>query len=202
VNSIDEKLQNFTKTVMMEAAEKRVEIINKAQQEKEKKIEKSEIQALEKAYDEIQKVVRKAIKEKNEKISRTLIGSKKTLFIKRQEVIDEIFHELINEIENIKNEDRYFDFLLKKVFEGISQAGEGYIEIFVDSSDEKSISQIHEKIKEKYDTDIKILVDDEKIIGGCKVLNKDKNILIDNSLKSSINEEREKFLKNSGLIIN
>lgn len=193
---VETKLQNFTYTVMKEAAEKRKEILKEAEEKKKELLEKKEIDLLKEAYEKIQRVVRKSDKEKNENISRAIFESKRELFLKRQQIIDDIFNEVRQRIFEIKDQDMYVKYLVDGIKEGINKVGQGNIIVEIDKSDEDKINKIKGDINK--DLDIQVV---NNLIGGSKVINTDKKIMIDLSIEKKLEMERERFLKESGLII-
>lgn len=201
MNYVEEKLENFTRTVMMEATEKRKKILQQAEEYKERVLEKKELEFLEQAYETIQKEIRKVQKEKHEMISRAIIERKRALFQKREEIVEEVFDNLARKINAFQQTDEYKQYLLKSIEEGMMTVGEGEIIVYLNHSDIHFADTFKEKLGKKFGKSITIKEEQYDMIGGCRVLNKTKNILVDLSFKSKIQHQKDQFLKTSGLVI-
>ncbi len=201
MNNVDDKLEKFTRTVMMEVTQKRAEILKKAEQDKSKAYEQKELDFLETAYECIQMEIRNARKEKHEEISRAVMERKRILFQKRSEIIEEVFSDLENEIVAFIKSQDYEAFLLDRVKKGCTTVGIGEILVYLNAPDMKLAKHIKEKIAKELDITIHVEEEVQDIMGGCKVLNKTKNIIVDYSILSNIEQQREEFLKISGLVI-
>ena len=197
----EEKLQSFTKTVMMEATQQREKILKEAQAHKKEILEQKELEFLEHSYETIQKEIRKVLKEKNEMISWTVIESKKRLFQKREEIVDEIFSNILKQIEAFKQTARYEAFLFHNLRADIRAAGEGEIWVYVNKTDMALADKLKQRLEQEEGISIAVLPEEYDMIGGCKVMNKTKNLIIDDSLQNRIQKQREQFLKTSGLVI-
>ncbi|WHH61221.1 V-type ATP synthase subunit E [Petroclostridium sp. X23] len=197
LNFVDDKLDNFSSIVMKEAAEKRLQILNQVKEERDGILEQRELDCLEDAYVKIQKEIRKTDKEKNEMISRAVMESKKALLQKREEIIEEIFNNIMKRIQSFLETPDYYTFLMQNILQGRQQVGQGEIIIYINKSDVSLI----DKIKQQLSEPLEIQVDQEDIIGGCKVFNKTKGTLIDDSLAAKIAQQKECFLEISGLVI-
>ncbi|WP_198543808.1 V-type ATP synthase subunit E [Petroclostridium xylanilyticum] len=194
---MDDKLDNFARIVMREAAEKRVQIIESIRENRLKVLEQKELEFLEQAYLTIQKEIRRIHKEKNEMISRASMESKKMLLQKREEIIDEIFSNIHQKVIEFIRTPGYLTFLSDSIKEGCKITGDGEIVVYINRTDVHLI----DRIKENLGFNMEIQVEQTDIIGGCKIFNKTKNILVDNSLAAKIQQQREQFLEISGLVI-
>ncbi|MBZ4645711.1 MAG: V/A-type H+/Na+-transporting ATPase subunit [Clostridiales bacterium] len=197
MSTVDDKLDNFARIVMREAAEKRVQIIESIRENRLKVLEQKELEFLEQAYLTIQKEIRRINKEKNEMISRASMESKKMLLQKREEIIDEIFSNIHQKVIEFIRTPGYLTFLSDSIKEGCKITGDGEIVVYINRTDVHLI----DRIKENLGFNMEIQVEQTDIIGGCKIFNKTKNILVDNSLAAKIQQQREQFLEISGLVI-
>ncbi len=198
---VDDKLDSFARTVMKEAMDKRAQILERAIEGKKAIFEQSEIEALKKAYEAIQKEVRKVQKEKNEMISKAIIEGKKAFLSQREKIVDQVFSEVITKIKEFVVSNDYKGFLLGKAQEGISTVGDGEIIVIISSKDIQYKNDIVNEAKKKFSIDVKIEEDTVDNIGGCKVWNKTKSIIADFTINTSLQKEREEFLKISGLAL-
>ncbi len=201
MNNVDDKLEKFTRTVMMEVTQKRTEILKKAELDKNRAVEQKELDFLEVAYECIQREIRNARKDKHEQISRAVMERKRILFQKRSEIIEEVFSDLEKEIVAFIKSKDYEAFLLDRVKEGCATVGTGEIIVYLNATDMKMTKHIKDKLAKDLEITIQIEEEVQDMIGGCKVLNKTKNMVIDFSMLNSIEKQREEFLKISGLVI-
>jgi len=203
VEKWEEKLEQFTATVMREAAEKRKKIYEQIENERKQLLEQNELEVLEQAYIQIQNSIRDILKEKNEKISKVLLDNKRRLLQKREQIVEEVFQSITDKVKNFVQSPDYYDFLINNIIEGCNTVGSGDLVIYINKSDLPLKEKIAEQIRLKLGND-NFSIEEEKhdMIGGAKIFNKTKNLFINNSLSEKIQYEKEHFLETSGLIIN
>ena len=192
-NLIEKKLKIFEEAVMSEAKEKRSAIDEKYAQKKAEAIQKKENEVLEEAYNNIQKQKATLSRVKNETIAKALADSKRELILEREKIIASVFAGLYQRIDAYRSSEEYKTYLLHLVQKGIEEIGEGEVVVFLDEKDKDLLEYI------QLQTKVKVEVDSMAIVGGCRILNNTKHIIIDHSLAEKISEEKEKFLQESGL---
>ena len=201
---IEEKLEHFTATVMKQAVEKRNRLLRQIKKQNEEILKKSELEFLEQAYNQIQDSIRLIEKEKKEVLSRALSDNKKKLLQKREEIIEGVFKDVTEKVKEFVKSPQYEQYLISNAIEACTsiRSDEDELIIYINEADLPYKEKITEQIQSKlYLSRFTIETEKEDMIGGVKVLNKTKNLFVDNSLMAKIKNAREHFLETSGLVI-
>lgn len=192
---IDKKIGIFQKEVLKEAEEKRLFIIHELEESKKKAISQRELNALEKAYKNIQREKSLINRANNESVSKAVAEGRKRLLSAREGIAEAVFAEIVKKLEAYKKTPEYEGFLLELVKSAVADAGEGELTVLLDESD-RQLSTLVEK-----QTGLAVQTDTNNIYGGCRVLNSTKGFFVDRSIGSRIKEERENFLDTAKLSI-
>lgn len=198
MDNFNEKLNAFTALVLKDAEEKRKKLIDQTENEYSKQMEQKENDFLEDAYEDIQKRIRTIRRKANARVIQSEFNAKKSLIKRREEIIEEIFNSVTNEILKFKSEPTYKSWLTDKIDKAIKEVGVGTKEIFALPED---LPFINETIKTYNDNISASSINDTSFIGGIRIINSDKKIAVDYSLKELISAERERFLKSDEFVI-
>lgn len=194
--NVEENLQKLSQTVLEQAKNKRKLLDDELEKKKQESIHQKEIEFLSKAYKKIQSSITRTNTETNEKVAKTQIECKGQLISRREEIISEVFDMVCDKISEFVSSDGYYVWLRETAKKTVTEAGKGKIVLLINKSDEKWKKQLE---KDLVVSDINILQED--IIGGTKALNTDKGMVVDNSLKFFFDQQRNGFLRVSGLSI-
>ena len=82
----------------------------------------------------------------------------------------------------------YIDFLVKCIRQAVKYAGEDPVVIYINPSDEKKRSDLEDA------TRVRLTISAEDFIGGVRAVIRSRNILIDNSFKTQLRNEYDKFM--------
>lgn len=130
-------------------------------------------------------------------ISESHIERTKKLIEKRDEYVKDIFDQARDELKAFVKSDEYFPFVEAK----IQRVAENF-------KDSKSIMYVsHDDFKNKdafvkaFGTDIEVQASDDIQIGGFILENKASSLVVDETLDFALNNQKDWFNKNSGLII-
>ncbi len=130
-------------------------------------------------------------------ISESHIERTKKLIEKRDEYVKNIFDQARDELRAFVKSDEYFPFVEAK----IQRVAENF-------KDSKSIMYVsHDDFKNKdafvkaFGTDIEVQASDDIQIGGFILENKASSLVVDETLDFALNNQKDWFNKNSGLII-
>lgn len=130
-------------------------------------------------------------------ISESHIERTKKLIEKRDEYVKNIFDQARDELKAFVKSDEYFPFVEAK----IKKVAENF-------KDSKSIMYVsHDDFKNKdafvkaFGTDIEVQASDDIQIGGFILENKASSLVVDETLDFALNNQKDWFNKNSGLII-
>lgn len=130
-------------------------------------------------------------------ISESHIERTKKLIEKRDEYVKNIFDQARDELKAFVKSDEYLPFVEAK----IQRVAENF-------KDSKSIMYVsHDDFKNKdtfvkaFGTDIEVQASDDIQIGGFILENKVSSLVVDETLDFALNNQKDWFNKNSGLII-
>jgi len=209
MSSIEAKLKIFEESVMQDAVEIRNKIIAEADQkisvsiDENRKIYEKEVEMFHK------KSIEEVVKDSNTIISKVKSEGRSLIMKKRNSIVESVFNELADRMLKFAKTDEYNEFFTLKLEEALhvimnernnvsSVAG---IDILLSKDDYESKINVTRKIASEIliDTQFKIDIDSESIIGGCRVYSRSKGIMIDNSIQLVIKNEKDQFLQWSGL---
>ncbi len=199
--SLDEKINNFSAAVLAEANKKRAAIEAENEEIKNKKTDKAQNEFLNDAFCKIQDSIVEIRKLDNDRVLQAQVNARRELFVKRDEIIKEVFDKISEKVCEFMKTDDYEKWLEKKITQTVSSLGNGDKTIFVLDVDLKTAERIVESL-DKNSGEINVMASNEEdFTGGVSVINNTRNILIDNSFKELINSRKSEFLQKSGLTI-
>jgi len=123
-------------------------------------------------------------REHNRRVSKAGLDAKRTLTTTRMEIEDKLFHTVDTMIESFKHRSAYFDSLLRLVDEAKRQAGTANILVMIDGSDSELLNSL------ATECGVKVVISDEKIVGGILATIPGCNLLIDFSYASTLRDIR------------
>ena len=130
----------------------------------------------------------------NARLSLNQAAAKSQLEIKRrqgkvqQELKDKIFEEVMGLVKDYMKTEAYDDFLIKCIRQAEEFAGQDPVVIYINPSDEQKRSDLADT------TGVHLTVSAEDFIGGVRAVIRSRNILIDNSFKTQLRNEYDKFI--------
>jgi len=189
----DEKLKKLFNIVIKDAVDEKREIMTQIENTRREQIENNEERVLRKAFDVIQKEKSGIIAEANGRVSKKSIECKRELFRARDEIVSGVVSNVKTRLDEFTKTDEYREFLRKKIENMIILAGSGQITVAVCERDMDTARAIGGEIT------LETLP--ETAIGGAVVINKDKNIMINETLASKLEEQRAEFIRSRGGVI-
>ncbi len=130
-------------------------------------------------------------------ISESHIERTKKLIEKRDEYVKSIFEAAKEELIAFSNTDEYKSFMIEKVKKVAPEISDANCVMYVK---EKDLTLEKELVK-TFGQDIKVEATDDIKIGGFIIENKASSLVVDETLDFALNNQKEWFNKNSGLII-
>ena len=130
----------------------------------------------------------------NAKLMLNQAAAKSQLEIKRrqgkvqQELKDKIFEEVSGLVSDFMKTEAYTDFLIKCIQQAEHFAGKDPVVIYLNPSDEQKRPDLEDA------TGVHLTISAEDFIGGVRAGIRSRNILIDNSFKTQLRNEYDKFL--------
>ena len=193
----EEKLNALSAMIMRNANEERERIMEETETEYKSLIAERENEYLKAAYETIQKSKSECERLSGEKILHAEMDMKKQVLLKREEIIKNVMDAVKTRLVDFTQSDSYEKWLVDKTATAVKEAGEGGKVIYVAESD----MQYADELK-TVDANITIENAPESgFLGGVRVYNADKRISVDYSFKELLSDEKQSFLKNSGLVI-
>ena len=147
------KLEKFSGTVLQDAEKRRDKIEAELAGEKKARIAAKEDEFLAGAYMEIQKNITRIQKEDNEKVLHAELEAKKSLLLKREQIIDEVFKLAVARIEEYVRTPEYKKALAEKIKTALAELGEGNKVVYLTKADsdvfDVSCGAVLETVSEK-----------------------------------------------------
>lgn len=194
-----EKIERFTSYIMSDVSDKKRVIETSVRDKLEKDFDAKELKYLEDAYEIIQSGLKKIDREKNEVISKTLMENKVKLLNSRNEIVEEVFAKSKTKLIEYTKTEQYKIDLIAKIKAHKEFMGEGDYTIYLNYGDK----ELFDFIKENFPED-KVFFENKNmdLIGGCRLLNEQSKMYIDDTLAKGLEEEKENFLMYCGIKIN
>lgn len=189
----EEKLKHFSEVSMETAREEAQRAITeyKAVLEDEMEQHKKEKQAASENQFRIE--AENAAREINKALSAEQLHIKRKLSRKQQELREILFSEIQEQLRAFTKSEGYADWLEAKVKKALEIAGEDEIQISLSPEDADLIPEIEKR------TGMRPLLAEDSFLGGIRAVIPQKNILIDDTLLTSFQNEKENFNYDGGL---
>lgn len=188
----EEKLNRFMESAISDAQKQSSELIQKT----ESALEEEFIQ-YQKYIDSQMEAELKAESENtrqqlNKELARKQLEIKRTYSKKQEELKEKILVEVKNKLAMFMNTPDYQQLLVNQIREALHFAGNDEIIIYIDPEDSAMIASLQAT------TGAAISVSDYAFNGGMRAIIRSKNILIDNSFKSRLEEAASTFTFTGG----
>ena len=183
----EEKLKHFLDVTVENANAKSVETIEEYKQGLKKVFESHKEDALRKQELQIKLSEENLRKEKNSEVSKQQIEIKKELGKKQEELKSLLFHEVENKLEEYMSTKEYWKYLIDHIIEAKKFAQDEEIQIYIDPADEEALESLEKA------TGTQISVSEYSFHGGIRAVIRSKNILIDQSFETRLNEAKDGF---------
>ena len=190
----DKKTSSFLKAINKYAQQQSDQIKHEVEEFKKQEIEKATKEGISDAYKLIQKEISIKKAQIVSDIAKREQESRKQLFIKRNEIVENVFCDVIKHLGEFTKTQAYIDYIRKSA-EEIAELFDG----------NKCIIYIREADNDKTDIiraildNCDITIDNTIEIGGIKGYCEELSLLSDDTFDSKIENEREWFAENSGL---
>lgn len=191
----DGKTSKFLEAISKYAEEQRSKLSLEAERVREAEKVRVEDEILSDAYQ----LIRKEMAEMRIAISsdraKKEIESRKKLFDKRKEIVDEVFSAAKDRLYAFVETKEYIKFLENSAKKIASVLDEEDIVIYICDRDKSLL----ETIKKMFSKDYKIEVSNDIHIGGLKAFSKTRGIIVDESIDEKLCSQYEWFIENSNL---
>ncbi len=186
--TLEEKIEHLQATSMEQARAEGNAIIDSHREALEKVFADHKTEAIR------QSELRIKSETTNAKLTLNQASAKSQLEIKRrygkiqQELKDKIFDEALSLVMDYMKTEAYDDYLIKCIRQAERFAGSDPVTIYINPSDDGKRSDLEDA------TGIHLTISAEDFIGGVRAVIRSRNILIDNSFKTQLRNEYDKFI--------
>ena len=189
----EEKLQHFYEVSIESAKEEADNAISEYRTSLEKELEKHKKEKLAASENQFKIESENAAREINKALSAEHLHIKRRLSKKYQELQEKLFEEVKEMLQTFLAGPQYRDWLKEKINKALEAAGEDQVEIYLSSGDQSLAEEMEKR------TGIRPLISQTSFIGGIRAVIPDKNILIDYTLLTMLENEKENFNFDGGL---
>lgn len=183
----EEKLQHFLDSCVADATSRADNMLSEYETALKNTLEEHKKDALSRQKQELTSETDKLTRDSNKKLSIEQIELRKEFASMQNELKDKLFVEVKDKLSRFMESEEYHKLLDKQIEAAISFAGNDDITIYLDPTDEDLLRGL----SLKYGKTIKL--SDSAILGGTKAVISSKNVLIDNSFKTKLEEAYENF---------
>lgn len=191
-----QKLLRFQESILEDADEKIARMNQNISNYEQRELNNVKQKQLEEIYIYMQSHVRHLKSEFNYKLAKKSLDFKKKILSFRNELIEQVIQKSEQEILSFINSDKYQDYLLNKVKQVFYEFNFNEAEIKLRPEDLK-----FKKDLLMFDNVSDVLEDSQNKLGGFIVIDKQSNIVVDKKISTILNNQRQHFLKTSGLVI-
>lgn len=186
--TLEEKIAHLQATSMEEARAEGNAIIDNYREALEKLLKDHKEEMLWQAETRIKAEQSNARHMLNQAEARTQLELKRRTGKIQVELKDKIFKEAHALAQDFMKTDAYEDYMAKSIRQAISFAGGEEMTIYINPTDERLRPRLEDA------TGTRLTISTEDFIGGTRAVLRERNILIDNSFKTLLRNEYDKFL--------
>lgn len=190
--TLEEKIEHLQAVSMEEARAEGNAIIDNYRAALEKVLEDHKEEAMLQSETRIKGETVNARQQLNQATAKAQLELKRKQGKVQQELKDKIFEETLSLVEEYMKTDVYEDFLIKCIHKAVAFAEGELMTIYINPSDEKRKSDLEDA------TGVRLTISAEDFIGGVRAVIRGRNILIDNSFKTQLRNEYDRFLFSGG----
>ncbi len=190
----EEKLQYFMDSALEDSYKQQKEVLDEYQAALNKIFEEHKASTLQKADMELKYESERIRMEANKTFAKEHLHIRRKLIKKTNELTEQIFEEVDTLLNDYKNTEDYIQLLEKQISNAVAFAGNAEMIVYLDPED-KDKKPMLEKA-----TFAVLTISETSFGGGTRALIPSRNILIDNSFESKINDARANFHFSGGTI--
>lgn len=186
--TLEEKLAQMQSASMEQARAEGNAIIDSHREALEKVFEDHKAEALRQAETRIKAETTNARLALNQAAAKSQLEIKRRQGKVQHELKDKIFEEAACLVNDYMKTEAYNDFLIRCIRQAVHFAGKDPVVIYINPSDEKKRSDLEDA------TRVRLTISSEDFIGGVRAVIRSRNILIDNSFKTQLRDQYDKFM--------
>lgn len=146
---------------------------------------------------QLKQIVSEMTSNASSEISESHIERTKKLIEKRDGYVKDIFDQAISQLNDFASSNQYKDFMIEKMKKVAKDYQLPHSVLHLRKADEV----LKGDLIKVYGQDIDVVIDDKISIGGFIMENQESSMIIDETLDFALENQKEWFNKNSGLII-
>ncbi len=185
--TLEEKLVNFEESAILAATEKRTELINSYEKALKKEFTEKKKMLDEKAALKVKASTEELKRKANQMLSTETLNAKRLVNEKSVALTNSLFKDVLEKLLEFKKTEEYFKLLLDQILYAVEFADSLPMSIYIDKSDEALLYKLRNL------SNFQVKLSNIDFIGGTRAVIHDKNILIDNSFLTKIDELKEDF---------
>ena len=186
--TLEEKFSHLQTTSMEQARAEGNAIIDSHREALEKVFEDHKAEARRQAETRIKAGTTNARLSLNQAAAKSQLEIKRQRGKVQQELKDKVFEEALSLVQDYMKTDAYNDFLLKCIRQAVRYAGTDPVTIYINPTDESRRGDLEDAAR------VRLTISAEDFIGGVRAVIRNRNILMDNSFKTQLRNEYDKFM--------
>ncbi len=190
--TLEEKMEHLQAVSMEEARAEGNAIIDNYRTALEKVLEDHKDEAILQSQTRIKGETVNARQQLNQATAKAQLELKRKQGKIQQELKDKIFEETMTLVSDYMKTEEYEDFLVRCIRKAVTFADGEEMTIYINPSDGQKQSDLEKA------SGAKLTVSAEDFIGGVRAVIRGRNILIDNSFKTQLRNEYDRFLFSGG----
>lgn len=190
--TLEEKIEHLQAASMEEARAEGNAIIDNYRTALEKVLEDHKEEAILQSQTRIKGEMVNARQQLNQATAKAQLELKRKQGKIQQTLKDKIFEETMTLVSDYMKTEAYEDFLVRCIRRAVDFADGEQMTIYINPSDEQKQSALEEA------SGAQVTVSAEDFIGGVRAVIRGRNILIDNSFKTQLRNEYDRFLFSGG----
>lgn len=186
--TLEEKIAHLQTTSMEQARAEGNAIIDSHREALEKVLEDHKAEALRQSETRIKAETTNARLSLNQAAAKSQLEIKRRQGKVQQELKDKIFEEVMGLVNDYMKTEAYGDFLVRCIRQAVHFAGQDPVTIYLNPSDEAKRADLEDA------TGVHLTISAEDFICGVRAVIRSLNILIDNSFRTQLRNEYDKFI--------
>lgn len=186
--TLEEKIAHLQTTSMEQARAEGNAIIDSHREALEKVLEDHKAEALRQSETRIKAETTNARLSLNQAAAKSQLEIKRRQGKVQQELKNKIFEEVMGLVNDYMKTESYGDFLVRCIRQAVHFAGQDPVTIYLNPSDEAKRADLEDA------TGVHLTISAEDFIGGVRAVIRSRNILIDNSFRTQLRNEYDKFI--------
>ena len=190
--TLEEKIAHLQTSSMEQARAEGNAIIDAHKEALEKVFEDHRAEALRQSETRIKAETTNARLSLNQAAAKSQLEIKRRQGKVQQELKDKIFEEVMGLVNDYMKTEAYGDFLVRCIRQAVHFAGQDPVTIYLNPSDESKRADLEDA------TGVHLTISAEDFIGGVRAVIRSRNILIDNSFRTQLRNEYDRFIFSGG----